>query len=386
MKHKYLIFVLIIAMIAACTGCTSGLGKTAVVEVDALENTEPVETEASEAEEAAPEEAEEVVPEETEEAVPEEAEEEPAAEQTEEDTWRQLKRTDVLPFAESDIFANPEEIDEEYVLPEEAVEEVSPEGRAYTLYPTYLYQTEHSGTVIGAEAPDGETDPNAPSEAELSAGAAVDQAAEFMEKLTGKAPEAGWGVEYWPGEAFSEKAFLDEWPKYRIDVEDDGYTVMFIDAVNGDWQQIRPGTDALSGETICHLIDWGRSEGLDVTMLEDYVEAGRAYAAAHESEAVVQQALQDLGVDVQQVEQRDLRILLPQDGDPEYKARMEEQVQDETFDLYLYLTGYVEVVATTTSGEKIFVQFDTISREIIDISRDLGQEDNKVEIKADPEA
>ena len=370
MKHKYLFFVLIIALIAACTACTSGLGKSVVIETEALENTEPVETETSEAEEA----------------VPEEAKEAPAAEQAaEEDAWRQLKRTDVLPFAESDVFADPEEIDEEYVLPEGTVEEVSPEGRAYTLYPTYLYQTEHSGTVIGAEAPDGETDPNAPSEAELSAGAAVDQAAEFMEKLTGKAPEAGWGVEYWPGEAFSEKAFLDEWPKYRIDLEDGGYTVMFIDAVNGDWQQIRPGTEALSGETICHLIDWGRSEGLDVTMLEDYVEAGRSYAALHGSEAVVQQALQNLGVNVQQVEQRDLRILLPQDGDPEYRAMMEEQVQDETFDLYLYLTGYVEVVATTTSGEKIFVQFDTISREIIDISRDLGQEDNKVEIKADPE-
>ena len=307
MKRRLLCGSMILVMLAVCTGCTAGLGKIPTVEAETLDDTTPAEAVSEKTEETSQMETqveESVTSQEPEETVLE-------AEEEAEDGWQRLTLEDLPEYANSDVFGAAEE--EEYVPEEQAKEEQSPEGYTFVFVDTYLYETEQSGWTIGAETPEeegpaeAEIDPTRPTEAELTPGEAVDQAARILEQTTGLTPASGWNVEYWPSLAFDEKDYLSGRAQYAIRNDDDAHFLVYLDSITGDWQLIMPGEEGLRGETILQLIAWGEGKGKDVAPLKAYLEEGRAFAGSRGSEAVVTRTMEAMGMQLKNVQQLDMR-------------------------------------------------------------------------------
>ena len=74
------------------------------------------------------------------------------------------------------------------------------------------------------------------------------------------------------------------------------------------------------------------------------------------------------------------QILLPRDGDEDWTSYMEEMAREDDFDMYSYLSGVVEVSVTTENDEQFLVRFDTVSREIQQITRGLPDPEDHIEI------
>lgn len=380
MKRRLLCGSMILVMLTVCTGCTAGLGKIPTVEAETLDDTTPAEAVSEKTEETSQMETQ------VEESVTSQEPEETAleAEEEAEDGWQRLTLEDLPEYANSDVFGAAEE--EEYVPEEQAKEEQSPEGYTFVFVDTYLYETEQSGWTIGAETPEeegpaeAEIDPTRPTEAELTPGEAVDQAARILEQTTGLTPASGWNVEYWPSLAFDEKDYLSGRAQYAIRNDDDAHFLVYLDSITGDWQLIMPGEEGLRGETILQLIAWGEGKGKDVAPLKAYLEEGRAFAGSRGSEAVVTRTMEAMGMQLKNVQQLDMRILLPRDGDEDWTSYMEEMAREDDFDMYSYLSGVVEVSVTTENDEQFLVRFDTVSREIQQITRGLPDPEDHIEI------
>lgn len=349
-KQWILCLAALLSLTMIAGGCSAGLGKIPTVEAETLEEAETGE------EEAAPEET--------------------AAEDT---GWKALTWADVPEFHEADVFVQEEDQEEE-----EWIDEVNtPNGLGYRFSPTYLYETA-GGMTIGAEPlNDAASELAEPSDAEISYGQAVDLAAESVEALFGQKASGGWGVQYYPANTAKQEAYYGGRAEYEVWSHVNAIGYVYLDAITGEWLEIAPYQETLSGETVIKLILWGEAEGLDTSALDAYLEEGRKFAVEGGPEMLAKAAAENLGLAVSEVTLEPINIRVRADGDPTYLEYIKESVASGETDAYLYNDGIVRVKAKTAGGEICF-EIDTVSRTVKQITRGTHlDEENWIVVEAE---
>ena len=158
---------------------------------------------------------------------------------------------------------------------------------------------------------------------------------------------------------------------------------VYLDAITGEWLEIAPYQETLSGETVIKLILWGEAEGLDTSALDAYLEEGREFAKADGPQLLAKAAAENLGLAVSEVTLEPINIRVRADGDPTYLEYIKESVASGETDAYLYNDGIVRVKAKTVGGEICF-EIDTVSRTVKKITRGTHlDEENWIVVEAE---
>ena len=364
MKRIALGICLAAAIALLLAGCTADLGKVPTVEAEEFENEGTTEEEGPEHAESS--------------AV---LDEEPGGEE-----WADL------PVFEEDL---PEKIQEDSSDTESSeedeegvwVDEVnSPEGRAYTFFPTYVYDTVSSGRVMSDEPlVDDMSELVEPLDAEITYGEAVDIAAGVETLFMGKAPEAGWGVQYYPGETTKAELYLDGRSEFHVWQHDGNtsFSYINIDSITGEWTEINYSSKALPGDQIFEKLQNAKEKGLDTAELEEYVEQARRFTEAKEPLNIAVYTAKTLGFTVESAEQEKSKVLLSADGDPAYADFMREKAKQGELDPWEYNKGVVKVTVTTNK-EKIEFEIDTFNQAMkILRGAHLSDESQWIEIEAE---
>ena len=375
MKKVVLLISLLMSGVLVLAGCTAELGKVPSVEAETVDGESIQEAESSE------ESVSEIA-----DSAPLE-EEEPVLDGS--DGWYPLFWEDLPEYEEWHQFSmgldSSLRYHEEEEPAEEQIDEVnSPKGLAYAFLPTYVYETEHSGTVMGEEPMTADDAPEEaiaeasaeqlvePSDAELTYGEAVDLASEITEKWTGKLPKNGWTVQYFPAEATMQELYYGGRSEFQVHNRNPktGISLVQLDAITGEWLKIIPeGPVSLDGGSALSTLQYGKENALDTARLEEYLEMGRQFTADEGPKAMAKHVMEFLGVKVKEARQLPSEIRLPADGDPEYEAAIREQVENGEVDPWEYNYGIVDVMITTEEGDQICVRIDSVSREVSRITR-----------------